>query len=155
MKQQISILGAGIAGLAAGFASGVPIYEAEGTPGGICSSYYIRPGETQRLPEAPNDGEVYHFEIGGGHWIHCNDVLISSFIRSLAPVKSYFRRSSVYFREKNIYVSYPLQNNIGCLGADITKKVLKEIASPTGGIPKTMADWLEKYFGKTLGVSVF
>ena len=66
-------------------------------------------------------------------------------------MKSYFRRSSVYFREKNIYVSYPLQNNIGCLGADITKKVLKEIASPTGGIPKTMADWLEKYFGKTLG----
>jgi len=39
------ILGAGMTGLAAGRASGFPVYEAEETPGGICSSYYVRPGE--------------------------------------------------------------------------------------------------------------
>ena len=32
------ILGAGMTGLAAGYASGLPVYEAAPFPGGICSS---------------------------------------------------------------------------------------------------------------------
>jgi len=34
-------------GLAAGIASGLPVYEAGERPGGICSSYYVRPGEAE------------------------------------------------------------------------------------------------------------
>ena len=52
------ILGAGMTGLAAGLASGLPVYEAADTPGGICSSYYIRPNDQQKYHIAPDDGEA-------------------------------------------------------------------------------------------------
>jgi len=66
MEGKIIILGAGMTGLAAGYASGLPVYEAEEAPGGICSSYYVKPGSNKRLHKAPKDGEAYRFEIGGG-----------------------------------------------------------------------------------------
>jgi len=43
-KERVLILGAGMTGLAAGYASGLPVYEAAEWPGGICSSYCVRPG---------------------------------------------------------------------------------------------------------------
>ncbi len=43
------ILGGGITGLSAGIASGLPVFEAVDTPGGICSSYYVRSGSKERL----------------------------------------------------------------------------------------------------------
>ena len=73
LKKQSIILGAGMTGLSAGFASGLPIYEAAEAPGGICSSYYVRPREKERLFEVPADAEAYRFEIGGGHWIFGGD----------------------------------------------------------------------------------
>ena len=60
-------------GLAAGLVSGLPVYEAEETSGGICSSYYVQPGSRERLHTQPTDGEAYRFEIGGGHWIFGGD----------------------------------------------------------------------------------
>jgi protoporphyrinogen oxidase len=143
------ILGGGMTGLAAGVASGLPIFEAVDAPGGICSSYYIRPGEKQHLREAPDDGEVYHFEIGGGHWIFGGDPTVLRFIDSLTPVKSYARRSSVYFREKNLYVPYPLQNHLRCLSPEIASSALAEMAQPQGEF-RTMKEWLQQSFGPTL-----
>ena len=64
------ILGAGVTGLAAGYASGWPVYEAADAPGGICSSYYVRPGSQERLRQAPADDEAYRFEVGGGPVLH-------------------------------------------------------------------------------------
>lgn len=87
-------------GLAAGYASRLPVYEAQEVPGGICSSYYIRLGHDERLHTAPKNGEAYRFEIGGGHWIFGDDSLVRRFIRTLTPVKSYTRRSAVYFPDK-------------------------------------------------------
>jgi len=106
-KQQGIILGAGMTGLAAGLASKWPVYEAREAPGGICSSYYMRPGTDKRLNTAPKDEEAYHFEIGGGHWIFGGDPLIHQFLRSLTPVKAYERRSGVFLPEKNLVVPYP------------------------------------------------
>ncbi len=60
------ILGAGMSGLALGAVSGLPVYEAAAGPGGICSSYYLKPGTAKRLPRAPEDGNSYRFEYGGG-----------------------------------------------------------------------------------------
>lgn len=57
------ILGGGVTGLSAGLKIGLPVFEAMSDPGGICSSYYVRPGESTRLAEAPVDGEAYRFEI--------------------------------------------------------------------------------------------
>jgi protoporphyrinogen oxidase len=102
------ILGGGMTGLAAGMASGLPVLEAADASGGICSSYYLCPGTTDRLATAPHHGEAYRFEIGGGHWIFGGDPAILHLIRTLTPVKSYQRRSSVYFCQGDRYVPYPL-----------------------------------------------
>jgi len=89
------ILGAGMTGLAAGLATGAPVFEAAAAPGGICSSYYVRPGEQEMLHHSPADDEAYHFEIGGGHWIFGGDSTVLRFIEDLTPVRRYKRRSSV------------------------------------------------------------
>jgi protoporphyrinogen oxidase len=137
-------------GLATGLVSGYRIFETVDQPGGICSSYYIRPGETQRLPNVSQDGEMYRFEIGGGHWIFGGDPAVLRFMRALVPMKSYARRSSVYFGHQSCYVPYPLQNHLGHLGKEVAVKALAEIASASKATPATMADWLEQSFGETL-----
>lgn len=150
MTSPTLILGAGITGLAAGLASGLPVFEAAATPGGICASYYVRPGHTTRLPHPPADGEAYHFELGGGHWIFGGDPAVLHFIRSLAPVRTYRRQSSVYFAGRQLYVPYPLQNHLGHLGPELAAAALDEMAAPPPGRPVTMADWLTQSFGPTL-----
>ena len=67
------VLGAGVSGLAVGMASGAPVFEAAAGPGGLCSSYYVRPGGAERLARPPTDAEAYRFEVGGGHWIFGGD----------------------------------------------------------------------------------
>jgi len=143
------ILGGGMTGLSAGLSSGLPVFEAMPDPGGICSSYYVRPGEKTRLAQAPADGEAYRFEIGGGHWIFGGDPAILHFIKTIAPVKSYARRSSVYFHARDLYVPYPIQNHLRFLGSDVVGQVLKELVKPAGDF-RTMQEWQEQSFGPTL-----
>ncbi|HIE54051.1 MAG TPA: protoporphyrinogen oxidase-like protein, partial [Chromatiaceae bacterium] len=152
MGQQIYILGAGMTGLAAGMASGLPVFEASEVPGGICSSYYIRPGDNKRLYFAPKDGEAYRFEIGGGHWIFGGDPLVLRFIRSLVPVGSYVRQSAVFLPDKEVFVPYPIQNHLRCLGPKLAAQALAEMveASKASHPITTMADWLKACFGPTL-----
>ena len=57
------IVGGGITGLAAGLSSGRPVLEAAPEPGGICSSYYVRPGDRERLAQAPADGAEVRGEV--------------------------------------------------------------------------------------------
>ncbi len=91
------LLGAEMTGLAAGMVADAPIFEAIDQPGGICSSYYVRPGETRQLPMTPEDGRAYRFEIGGGHWNFGGDPAVLRFKCSPVPMNAYARRSSVYF----------------------------------------------------------
>lgn len=144
------VLGGGVTGLAAGLSSGLPVFEAMTDPGGICSSYYVRPGEKTRLAQAPADGEAYRFEIGGGHWIFGGDPAILHFIKTIAPVKSYARRSSVFFHDQDTYVPYPIQNHLRFLGSDVVGQVLKELVKPAAGPFRTMKEWMEQSFGPTL-----
>jgi protoporphyrinogen oxidase len=144
------ILGGGMSGIAAGIASGYPICEMMEAPGGICSSYYMRPGQMQRVSNLPVDGEAYRFEIGGGHWIFGGDPAILRFLGSVVPLKSYARRSSVYFRGQNLYVPYPLQYHLGYLDKRVALAALDEMATAPRGVPETMLAWLEQSFGKTL-----
>src|SRR5579862_1948229 len=124
------ILGGGVTGLAAGYVSGLPVYEAEETSGGICSSYYVRPGSKERLSTQPADGETYRFELGGGHWIFGGDPAVLRFLSDIAPMKSYARRSSVYFRDRDLYVTFPLQDNLRSLPQDVAIKALAEMSKP-------------------------
>jgi protoporphyrinogen oxidase len=148
------ILGGGMTGLAAGISSGLPVFEAATHPGGICSSYYVRPGTQERLLQAPANGEVYRFEIGGGHWIFGGDPTVLHFIKQMAPVKSYHRRSSVYFAERNLYVPYPLQNHLRFLDKETAVQALKELTQTPGSF-QTMKEWLATSFGPTLGELFF
>ncbi|MCH7518402.1 MAG: FAD-dependent oxidoreductase [Candidatus Dadabacteria bacterium] len=149
-KKSTLILGGGMTGLAAGLVSQLPVYEAQNVPGGICSSYYLAKGIEEPLFKAPDDQEAYRFEIGGGHWIFGGDPKVLNYINSIVPTKSYSRKSAVYFSKKELYVPYPIQNHLGYLGKDIAEQSLNEITNAPEGVPKTMADWIEKSFGKTL-----
>lgn len=143
------ILGGGVTGLSAGLSSGLPVFEAAEEPGGICSSYYVRPGSQQRLAQSPANENAYRFEIGGGHWIFGGDTTILRFIRTIAPVKSYARKSAVYFREQDLYVPYPLQNHLRFLDRETVGQVLTELVKEPGSF-QTMKEWMEQYFGPTL-----
>jgi len=149
-NSQVAVLGAGMTGLAVALLSGLPIYEAAEVAGGICSSYYVCPDDNKRLHTAPEDDEAYRFEIGGGHWIFGGDTAVLQFIRSLTPVKSYERRSAVFFSKQGLYVPYPIQNHLSHLGKEIAARALTEIVKAPKGNPVTMADWLEQNFGLTL-----
>jgi protoporphyrinogen oxidase len=141
-------------GLAAGMASGWPVYEACEAPGGICSSYYATP-QGRKLGTSPEDGEVYRFEIGGGHWIFGGDPAILRLIRSITPVKEYSRSSAVFFPSDNVFVPYPLQNNLSYLPEDLRLKALTEMLTSPKGRPGTMSEWLEQSFGHTLTEKFF
>ncbi len=143
------ILGAGVTGLAAGMTSGRPVFEAVDSPGGICSSYYVRPGETRRRHTPPEDGEAYRFEIGGGHWIFGGDPTILRFIDRFAPAKRYHRLSAVYFRGDGLYVDYPIQNNLRFMEPGFACRALVEM-SKTPGRFRTMKEWQVEYFGESL-----
>lgn len=149
-KYNTIILGAGVTGLAAGLSSKCPVFEALNNPGGICGSYYIKPQDSLRQINSPDDEEAYRFEYGGGHWIFGGDSAVLQFMRSLTPFKSYNRSSSVYFHDQNLYIPYPLQNHLSYLDKDIAAKALTEITSAVFNQPKTLEDWLYQNFGKTL-----
>lgn len=150
-KYNVIVLGAGMTGLGAGL-SGLPIFEAAENPGGICSSYYMRPGGGERFNCAPADGECYRFEIGGGHWIFGGDSAVNRFLRSVTDFRSYARKSSVFLAPKGILVPYPIQNHLGSLGGELAARCLREIVEATRarGEIRTMGDWLRASFGHTL-----
>ena len=83
---------------------------------------------------SPEDDEAYRFEIGGGHWIFGGDPAIIKFVKSQVPVKSYKRKSSVYFAKEDIYVPYPIQNHLSYLGKDVAIKAINEIINSPGGL---------------------
>lgn len=152
MEEQVCILGAGMTGLAAGVVSGLPIYEAETVPGGICSSYYMRPGDNRCLYNYPKDGNVYRFDVGGGHWIHSLDPLMVKFLSSFVSIKSYLRKSAVYFPDSKLVIPYPIQNNLRYLGPNIAMQALNDVVNVSLASSPiiTMGDWLQARFGHTL-----
>lgn len=149
MNNQSVILGAGMTGLAAGCASGLPVYEATDTPGGICSSYYFRPGENRKLTESPEDGEAYRFEIGGGHWIFGGDPTLLDFLKKLVPLSHFQRKSSVYFSNSELFVPYPIQNHLRYLDKATASQAIDEMAQNINQ-GRTMKDWLVENFGPSL-----
>lgn len=151
VNSKVIVLGAGMTGLGAGM-SGLPIFEAAEAPGGICSSYYMRPGDSEKYSSAPEDDECYRFEVGGGHWIFGGDPVVHRLMSSVARVRSYARKSSVWLPQKEVLVPYPIQNHLGHLGPEFAAQSLREIVEASTGPRniRTMGDWLRTSFGKTL-----
>lgn len=149
------ILGAGVTGLAAGWSSGFPIYEAAATPGGICASYYVRPGERERRPVPPDDGDAYRFEIGGGHWIFGGDRETLDFLRELTPLARHERRASVWFASERRRVAFPIQNHLDALDATVAERARNEMTGASAAPIATLRDWLLARFGPTLCARFF
>jgi protoporphyrinogen oxidase len=146
----VVILGAGVSGLAAAWASGHPAFEAEQLPGGICRSYYQRPGSDQRLSEPPEDGGAYRFEIGGGHWIFGGDPFVLRFLEADGALASYTRRAAVYFPAERRLVPFPLQYHLSHLEPGLARRAFEEIRQGARAGARTMAEWLEASLGRTL-----
>ncbi|HTP29380.1 MAG TPA: FAD-dependent oxidoreductase [Anaeromyxobacteraceae bacterium] len=145
------ILGAGVTGLAAGMATGFEVLEATERPGGICSSYYVRPGSPERLASRSAMSDAYRFEIGGGHWIFGGDPTVLHLLESLAPQRRYRRRSAIYFGRNGSSVPYPLQNHLRHLEPRVALEALVEMTQPGTTTPaRTLKSWLATRFGGTL-----
>lgn len=149
MRASCFVLGGGVTGLAAGIASGLPVFEQAEHPGGICRSYYLRPGDDRRLPARPADGLAYRFENGGGHWLFGEEPVVRRFLEDLVPLQRYRRRAAVYFPESGLRVPYPIQHHLHALDRTTVLSALEEMARPVPPA-RTMAEWLEGRFGPTL-----
>lgn len=138
-------------GLSAGYVSGLPVYEKFDFPGGICSSYYIRPGGKRRNMQMVDDNESYRFEIGGGHWIFGGDERVYKFLKNFVTLKQYSRKSSVYFNQEKLFIPYPIQNHLRFLDDVTVKRAITEMTErrERRGV-HTMRDWLRNGFGPTL-----
>lgn len=138
-------------GLAAGLASGFDVLEAADRPGGICSSYYVRPGATERLNAMPASRDAYRFEVGGGHWIFGGDPAVLHMLETLGRQRAYRRRSAVFFASTGISVPYPIQNHLRALPHEVVVEALGQMARPeVGGPVRTMKEWLAARFGSAL-----
>jgi protoporphyrinogen oxidase len=150
--RSVLILGGGVTGLAAGIASGLPVYEAQAHAGGICASYYVRPGGRERLLAPPPDDDAFRFEHGGGHWLFGGHPDVTSLVCELAPCDRIARRASVHFPHDGRYVGYPLQHHLRDLEPRVTAAAVDDIVrcADNAGNATTMAEWLEAQFGATL-----
>jgi protoporphyrinogen oxidase len=146
------ILGAGLTGLGAARTSGFTVFEQASGPGGICRSYYLRPGSTQPLEAEPDDGEAYRFEVGGGHWLFGGPPEAIDLIDALTPLRHHRRRAGVWLRSPDRLVAYPLQAHLDGLGGERAEQAAKELANRAdrGHGDGSMRDWLRAEFGPTL-----
>jgi protoporphyrinogen oxidase len=138
------IIGGGMTGLAAGMASGFRLLERHERPGGICASY---------------ERQGYRFELGGGHWIFGGDPIVNRLLASASEIRNYRRRSAVLFLGahkntsslRNLFVPYPIQDNLFALPREIRSAALAEIMRGNSDTPAgTMQEWLRQQFGEVL-----
>lgn len=142
-ERETLVLGAGMTGLAAGVGGGFRVLESSQEPGGLCASY-------------EKDG--FRFETGGGHWIFPGDPLVETTFDRLARLRRYSRRSSVFFTGglpateslKNVFVPYPIQNNLWALPREIRGRALSELGGECAQDVQTLDGWLRSSFGPTL-----
>ena len=142
------ILGAGVTGIAAARTSGGVVYEAAHHPGGLCSTYSLSPGSSERQHGVAKE-DAYRFEPGGGHWIFGGAPEVLALIGALTPVERRERRSAVYFPEQGLYVPYPLQDHLDHLPESLAARVRSEQGGEAGEA-ETLTQWLTQRFGDTL-----
>jgi len=145
----VYVLGGGVSGLAAGMASRFTVLEAAQTPGGICASYYLRPGGSTRLSEPPEDQEAFRFELGGGHWMFGADAEVLSVLNGLSPLTTYRRKATAFFPSRGLHLPYPIQHHAEQLGAGMAERMVEETAQ-AGHVADTLRQWLEISFGPSL-----
>lgn len=152
MERKTAIIGAGVTGLAAGYVSGLTVYEAKSRAGGICDSYYVDDiGMKHESQSMGRYDKRWRFEVGGGHWIFGGDSNTLRFIDKHSPLIRYNRHSAVLLG--NDLVGFPIQNNL-CDLKNVAQKeaIYRELFDTVREMPKnpTMKQWFEANFGETL-----
>ncbi|MFH0991898.1 MAG: protoporphyrinogen oxidase-like protein [bacterium] len=150
----IIILGAGPAGLAAGSVSGFTIIEKNNIAGGLCTTYYLSPGQPRTERRSSSEQE-YRFEIAGGHWLSISDTKILRYLRAFVPLTAYDRRAGVYLTRQQCVIPYPIQHHLHMLGRNIKDRIDGEIRLPWNEPASTLKEWLTLTFGETLGELFF
>lgn len=145
MRRDVVILGAGISGLAAAYATRGVAYEAEETVGGLCCSYRCRPSGVRVRDD---DAHGYRFEVGGGHWIFERSERLDAFLERFGRPRTYSRRAAVRLNRLGVTLPYPLQHHVGDLPPDLRRHIDSD--PPPVGEPRSMRDWLEWQYGRTL-----
>lgn len=145
-----AVIGGGVTGLAAGLATGATVFEAGDGPGGICGSYYVRPGTTERLAARPEDGEAYRFEVGGGHWIFGGDPSVLALLDRHSPLIAHERRAAVHLAASGATLAYPFQDHVADLDPVLADRAAAEQAAGGELAGPTMDAWLEARFGPSL-----
>ena len=146
------VIGAGVTGLAAGLHSGGVVLERADGPGGICRSYYLRPGDTTLLDTQPGDGTAYRFEIGGGHWLFGGPPEVLKLLDAHADLRRYRRDATVRLEASGQTVPYPIQAHLDHLDDATRSRITAELSSlpGTGREFESLHDWLIGSFGPTL-----
>jgi protoporphyrinogen oxidase len=147
-----AVIGAGMTGLAVASVSGLPVFEQSDGPGGICRSYYLRPGDAERLDHAPAGDGAYRFEVGGGHWIFGGDPATLARLEDLVEFRVYQRQAVVRLGSLGVTVPYPLQAHLEAVSSELAAAVRHESAR-LGEDPSrtdTLRQWLRACFGLTL-----
>jgi len=144
------ILGAGITGLAAGYHTGFPVFEARGFSGGLCATYYRKPRHTGRYYELPDGGDAYRFETGGGHWIFGADEEILKFLRTLVMLGRYQKQTAVHFCRYGLSIPCPIQHHLNFFDEQAKTAILKQMKSGASGTGTTMKEWMANHFGPLL-----
>lgn len=145
------ILGAGVTGLAASWATRARVYEAKDHPGGTAASFFIDPKTGRRsLDQLPKE-TAYRFERCGGHWIFRLDPSLLKKFAQFSPLTKYSRQAEVFFPEKNLFIPYPLQDHAQLLKKSFASSqkaaTRRACVTPVGD---TLDDWLLTTFGPSL-----
>lgn len=147
MGGEIYILGGGIAGLTLGHRLKKPVFEAEYSAGGLCQSYFVKPGAQRKFEKSPPEKPSYRFELGGGHWIFGSDRAIIRWIDKITPLKAYKKKSAVFFIKNGLKVPFPVQHHMHKFDRSFNKHVKKYQRSSK---PASMREWLLDEFGDWL-----
>jgi protoporphyrinogen oxidase len=138
----VIIIGAGLAGLAAGRALGAAgkdylILEALDRPGGLCRTEVV-------------DGFTFDYT---GHLLHLREGASKDLIFELIGDRlvKHIRSASVYV--KGVFVDYPIQAHFGKLPAPFAERCLEELLNAADrevSVDMSFDQWAVKRFGQTL-----
>ncbi|MDH5541495.1 MAG: FAD-dependent oxidoreductase [Nitrospinota bacterium] len=143
MKLDVAIIGAGPAGLGAGYAlarmSGVEwaIFEATDRVGGLSSSRIDDKGFTWDL---------------GGHVIFSNNPLFNSIVNDAIGRDGVTHTRSSFVKMEDSFVPFPLQNNIHRLPKEMMEECFAGMQSASGrnGTPANFHEWIAHRLGDGL-----
>jgi protoporphyrinogen oxidase len=140
MAGEVLIVGAGLAGLSAGWHLGpaASILEASSRVGGLCSSYR-------------RDGYTFDFS---GHLLHFRRPAVRRFVSTLLPGKLARHRRRAFVRFGDRLVHYPFQAHLFELPEAVREECLRGFFKAAGekraGAAEPRGDfgaWLEHHFG--------